>query len=158
VLLALRARLEAVSRGGRREIALADFFLGFMETALEEDEIVTKVTIPARVGWRDAYHRFTPGSEDDYPTVAVAVSLLVDDQGQVSDAEIALGGVDGSAIRAPEAAAALIGSDGGEAAAAEAARLAVTACNPSDDQRGSAAYKKDMVEVWTRRTVAACLG
>lgn len=156
VLLAHRARLEALSRRGTREIALADFFLGFMECALEEDEILTKVTIPPRARWRDAYHRFTPGSEDDYPTVAVAVSLLLE-SGVVRDAEIALGGVDASAVRAPEAAAALIGSDGGAAVASEAARLAVASCNPSDDQRGSAAYKAAMVEVWTQRTIASCL-
>jgi carbon-monoxide dehydrogenase medium subunit len=157
VLLATRAELDIVSRRGSRHVALADFFLGFMETALEEDEILTKVTIPARPGWRDAYTRFTPGSDDDYPTVGVAVSVLIDETGVVRDAEIALGGVDASAIRVPEAAAAIIGTRAEADDRASAGRLAVDGCSPSDDQRGSEAYKRAMVEVWTDRTIAACL-
>ncbi len=158
VLLAHRASLEIVSRAGTRRLPLAEFFRGLMETALAEGEIVTRVTIPPRPGWRDAYSRFTPGSEDDYPTVGVAVSLLVGADGRITDAEIALGGVDGSAIRVPEAAAALLGTGAAPAESATAAALAAAGCEPSDDQRGSADYKRAMVEVWTARSIAACLG
>jgi carbon-monoxide dehydrogenase medium subunit len=152
VLLAHRAVLALSSSAGSREAPVAEFFLGFMETAIEENEVITGVTVPSRAGWRDAYVRYTPGSDDDYPTVGVAVSLQVSD-GAITDAEIGLGGVDGCAIRATEAAESLVGTSGSEDDCRRAARLAADACSPTDDQRGSASYKTAMVDVWTRRAL-----
>ena len=152
MFLAARAAVEVARSTGSRSLPVAELFVGFMETAIDEHEIITRVTIPPRAGWRSAYTRFTPGSDDDYPTVAVAVSLQVIDA-EIVDAEIALGGVDSTAIRVPDAAAVLIGGRGGEQEARAAARLAAAACSPSDDQRGSARYKTAMVELWTRRTI-----
>ena len=157
VLLAQRARLEVLSRDGGRSIELSAFFLGFMETALGEEEIITSVQIPSRANWHDAYTRFTPGSEDDYPSVGVAVSLALGHNGRIEDAEIALGGVDSTAILVKEAAAALLGTPGSLQDRAAAARFAAAACNPGDDQRGRAQYKRDMVGVWTERTIERCL-
>lgn len=157
VLLALRSRASIAALSGTRTIGLDGFYLDFMEVALGEGEVVTDVLVPARSGWRDRYSRFTPGSEDDYPTVGVAVSLRLGDGGVIEDAEIALGGVDSRPILAAEAARSLIGTRGGGAEVEEAARHAAAHCNPSDDARGSADYKRKMVGVWVRRTVTACL-
>ena len=157
VLLALRAQVDIAAGSGTRTAGLDGFYHGFMEVALGEDELITGVAVPARTGWRDRYSRFTPGSEDDFPTVGVAVSLRVGDAGLVEDAEIALGGVDSRPILAAEAARSLIGTDGAGAALEEAARVAAAHCEPGDDARGSADYKRKMVGVWVRRTVAACL-
>lgn len=157
VLLALRSQANIAAQSGTRTVGLDRFFLGFMEVALGEDEVVTEVHIPARSGWRDRYSRFTPGSEDDYPTVGVAASLRIGDSGLIEDAEIALGGVDSRPILATEAARSLIGTAGVGASLDEAARTAAARCDPADDARGSAEYKRKMVAVWVRRTVAACL-
>jgi aerobic carbon-monoxide dehydrogenase medium subunit len=158
VLLALRSRVNIAALSGTRTIRLDGFYQSFMEVALGEDEAITDVVVPARSGWRDRYSRFTPGSEDDYPTVGVAVSLRVADSGVIEDAEIALGGVDSRPILATEAAGSLIGTTGRGAALDQAARAAAANCDPSDDSRGSAGYKRKMVDVWVRRTVTACLG
>lgn len=157
VLLSLGASANVVGPSGARTIPLSEFFVGFMESAASEDELVTEVTIPRTQGQRTRYTRFTPGSDDDYPTVGVAIALTLGDGGTVSAARIALGGVDGTAILVDAAAELLVGArpdaDLVSAVAARAAELA----NPSDDQRGSEAYKRAMVEVWTRRTLASCL-
>lgn len=158
VLLSLRARLSVQGPSGDREIGLDELYLGFMEVSLAEDEILTKVTVPSRVGWSDAYSPFTPGSEDDYPTVGVAASVKRGADGRIEDAEIALGGVDASAILVSGAAAVLRGTNGSGSDLSAAAAIAADACNPGDDQRGSATYKRAMVGVWTRRTLATCLG
>jgi CO/xanthine dehydrogenase FAD-binding subunit len=154
--MALRSRINIAELNGTRTVGLDGFYLGFMEVALEEHEVVTEVLVPTREGWRDRYSRFTPGSEDDYPTVGVAVSLRVGG-GVIEDAEIALGGVDSRPVFATEAARSLIGTNGVGAALEEAGRIAAAACEPSDDSRGSADYKRKMVGVWVRRTVAACV-
>ena len=46
VALALDATFEATSTRGTRTISAADFFVGYFTTALEPDEILTKVTFP----------------------------------------------------------------------------------------------------------------
>jgi aerobic carbon-monoxide dehydrogenase medium subunit len=157
VLLALRGRLLVSGATASREVALAEFYLGFMDVALEESELVTAAVIPSREGWRDAYSRFTPGSDDDYPTVGVAVGLRRGAGGVIEDLEIALGGVDAAAILTTDAARSLVGTRGAQADLEHAADLAAAQCNPGDDQRGSASYKRAMVKVWTVRTLAACL-
>jgi carbon-monoxide dehydrogenase medium subunit len=157
VLLALRATAVAQRSGSRREIDLASFYLGFMDVELGEDELVTEVVVASRVGWADVYSRFTPGSDDDYPTVGVAASLRREADGTISDAVLALGGVDAAAIVVPGAATAVIGTSGAPSDLGAAAEAAMAACSPGDDARGSAHYKRAMVGVWTKRTLAACL-
>jgi xanthine dehydrogenase iron-sulfur cluster and FAD-binding subunit A len=46
VVLALGGRLHAASRGGEREIPSEDFFKGPLESALENDELLTEVWVP----------------------------------------------------------------------------------------------------------------
>ncbi len=157
VLLSLGATAHIVGPSGERDVPLSEFFLGFMESAAGEDELVTEVTVPRVAGQRTHYTRFTPGSEDDYPTVGVAIAMTLDSEGTVRDARIALGGVDSTAILATEAAALLVGHRPSDELIAAAGQSAAEGANPSDDQRGSESYKRAMVDVWTRRTISACL-
>ena len=109
VLLAAGAKIRVVGPAGAREIDLASFYTGFMENLLEADELVTAIVVPISVGVRSGYQRFTPNSADDYPTVAAAVALDIDDDGLVRVARLALGGVDATAVLAHEAALSLVG-------------------------------------------------
>jgi aerobic carbon-monoxide dehydrogenase medium subunit len=156
VLLALEARARVAGPSGEREVPLAGFHTGFMETILAEDEIVTEIVIPAAAGRRAAYARFTPGSEDDYPTVGVAASVVRAGDGTVTGAVLALGGV-GPAPMLVDGAAALAGRVPGQADIEAVAAAAEETAAPFDDQRGSARYKKAMAREWTRRALRACL-
>ncbi|HUY07074.1 MAG TPA: FAD binding domain-containing protein [Acidimicrobiales bacterium] len=157
VLLSLGATAHIAGRAGERDVPLAEFFIGFMESAAGEDELVTEVTVPKIAGQRTHYTRFTPGSDDDYPTVGIAVAMTLADDGSVKDARIALGGVDSTAFLATEAASLLIGNRPTDELIAAVGESAAKSANPSDDQRGSERYKRAMVDVWTRRTLAICL-
>ena len=156
VLLALSGIVHLESASGARELALSEFFLGFMETACAPDELVTASTVPLDPTRRAHYVRYTPGSEDDYPTVGVAAALSLAEDGSVSAASLALGGVAEHAFSVPDAAG-LVGSRPGKDAISALGRAAAAASRPTDDQRGSAGYKRAMVEVMTRRAVTACL-
>ena len=158
MLLALGASAHLVGPRGEREVPLSEFFVGFMESAAEEDELVTEVTVPKIAGQVARYTRFTPGSEDDYPTVGVAFAATRDADGTVTTARIGLGGVAGTAILADDAASMLVGSRPTPELIAGVAKAAAASSSPSDDQRGSEAYKRAMIEVWTRRTVSATFG
>ena len=158
VLLALGARVRIAGPSGAREVPVAGFLRGFMETDLAEDELVTEVLVPREPGMRSAYSRFTPGSADDFPAVSVAAAVTTGPDGTVRSARIALGAVGSTAILAEAAAGLLVGRPLSAAAVAAAAEAAAAAAEPWDDRHGSAGYKRQMVRVWTRRTLESCAG
>jgi carbon-monoxide dehydrogenase medium subunit len=156
VLLALDAVAEVRSAHVRREVALAELFIGPFETALVDGELVTAVRLPALPAEaRVRYRRFTPGSENDYPTVGVAARLEAEN-GAIRRAALALAGVDARPLRLdlPQ----LQGQPVGREAWEVAGEAAAAACDPTSDQRGSAAYKRAMARLWTVRTLAAAIG
>lgn len=156
VLYALRARVRIEGPRGSREVPVADFHTGFMETVLAEDELVTQVVVPRVPGRRAAYGRFTPGSHDDYPTVNAAAGITRAADGVVTSAVLAIGGIGSTPVLLP-AAESLIGSVPGPADLDAVAATAEAAASPHDDQRGSARYKKAMAREWAARVLRACL-
>jgi carbon-monoxide dehydrogenase medium subunit len=156
VLLALSATAHLASASGTRSVPLSEFFLGFMETACAPDELVTSVSVPLDPSRRAHYIRYTPGSEDDYPTVGVAASVSVAPDGVVTAATLALGGVAEHALEVPDVSG-LVGVRPDADALRSIGEAAAAAARPSDDQRGSAGYKRAMIEVMTRRAIEACL-
>ena len=156
VLLVLDAVARMRRRGAERLIPLDAFFLGPFETALADGELLCELRVPpVAPHTRVAYTRFTPGSDNDYPTVGVAVRLEVTG-GVVRELVVGLAGVGGRPLRleCPEVRGQPPGRDAWESAAATAA----AACDPTSDQRGSASYKRAMVRLWTVRTLAALTG
>lgn len=150
-LLALGATVQVTGPSGDRQVPLEGFFTGFMETALGEAELITGVSIPVVQGQRSVYSRFTPGSLSDYPTVGVA-ACVTRDGAAVTGARLALGGVGPTALVISEAAT-LAGEDDLD----RIGRAAAEGVQPVDDRLGSAGYKRAMADVWTRRTLAACM-
>jgi carbon-monoxide dehydrogenase medium subunit len=158
VLLALGSRVTVRGPGGERSLPLDGFFRSLMETDLLEGELLAEVAIPAPLaGQSEVYLRFTPASQDDYPTVGVAVRAELDAGGVVHALALALGGVAPRPILVPDVAAGLLGRRLDPEGMAAAAAAAERACDPVDDQRGSAAYKRAMARVWTRRALESVL-
>lgn len=153
-LLALDAEVAVTGPAGRRVVPMREFGQGLMATVVGEDELVTEVLVPRDPLRRMVYRRFTPGSSDDYPTVGVAVSVSVVD-GVVADARIALGGVAGTAVLATRAAAVVRTGGLTEDMVREAAAVAAEEVRPLADHRGSAEYKRAMVQVWVGRALRA---
>ncbi len=157
-LLALDARVEVAGGRGRRHLAIDELIDGFMSTDLGPDEVITAVRVPLVDGRRSCYLRFTPGSADDYPTVAVAATAEVAD-GVPTAVRLAIGGAGPAAYLVPEAEQVEGAPEGRWAAeVAEVAEAAARRADPVDDRLGSAAYKRRMVAVWARRALERCLG
>lgn len=157
VLIALGATAELQRPTGIREVPLAGFFAGFMQTVAQADELITEVVVPVVAGRRCAYRRMTPGSQDDYPTVGVAATVTMEEDGSICGASVVLCGV-GSTPVSVDAVRVLVGTTGEADLVEGVAQAAAKSARPVDDRRGSAAYKRDMAAVWTRRALSACLG
>ncbi|HET6547145.1 MAG TPA: FAD binding domain-containing protein [Solirubrobacter sp.] len=119
VALALDAVLVVAGPGGRREIAAADFFEGFLATALEPDELLVEARFPATAA--AAFREFSRKS-GDFAVAAAAVDVALSG-GVVERARIALAGAADRPVRAREAEAALAGGPLDERSIAAAAAL-----------------------------------
>jgi len=154
LMLALDASFVLTGPRGQRTLKSDGYFLGLYETQLAADEILTHIRIPipaAGSGW--SYQKLKRKT-GDFATAAAAV-LLQMKGGSVARVAIALTNAGPTALRARAAEAALTGKPLDEASLGEAARLAMSICNPTPDQRGDVAYKTAMCGEMTRRALQA---
>lgn len=154
LMLALDASFVLSGPKGQRTLKADGYFLGLYETQLAADEILTQIRVPipaAGSGW--SYQKLKRKT-GDFATAATAV-LLQMKGGKVARVAIALTNAGPTALRARAAEAALTGKPLDEASLGEAARLAMSICNPTPDQRGDVAYKTAMCGEMTRRALQA---
>ena len=150
VLLALDADIVLRSSSGSRTVKARDFFNGPFSTALEPNEMLSEIRIPASRSQTGGAYLKLERKVGDFATVAVAVQLQMDD-GQVGSAGIGLTAVGPQNLKAERAEAALKGRVLDDAAIKEAAGLAAEAAEPKADHRGSVEYKRNVVRVFTER-------
>lgn len=158
MLLALDARAVIASPDGERVVPLAEFFVDYFESTVQEGELLRFVRIPPLpAGARVAYTKFLPRTEDDYATVAIAALLALDEDGRCREVRIGLGALGTTPLRARAVEDALRGQILTPALIDDAAVLVRDEVDPLDDVRGSAAYKREMARVWTGRTLTGLL-
>jgi aerobic carbon-monoxide dehydrogenase medium subunit len=151
-LVASDARIEIAGMHGRRIAPAAEFFQDYLTTELEPAEIVTAVIVPAPPqGTRSDYFKFVR-VDGDYATVSVAV-LLGCRKDVCSHIAVALGAVGPRPVRDRVAEAALIGKALTDEALDELGNTLAAACDPVDDVRGSAAYRRGLVPKLVSRAV-----
>ncbi len=150
VLMALGASVTAVSAAGSRVLSVEDLVSGhFLSTALEPNELITEIAIPAQSGG----HGFAEFARrhGDFAVAGAAAVVTMNGSGVESASITAFGGTNPS--RLDEAEATLQGSDGGETAVAEAAAQAASQFPTTDDIHGSADYRRALIEVLTRQAL-----
>lgn len=150
VMLAVDAEFELRSRSGRRTVKARDFFSGPFSTVLQPNEILTEIRVPAARGRSGGAYLKLERKVGDFASVGVAVQLEMDD-GKVSAAGIGLTAVGPQNLEATAAEAALRGQTLTNQLIEEAAQLAAAAAEPLADLRGSEAYKRNVVRVFTIR-------
>ncbi|MDO8753913.1 MAG: FAD binding domain-containing protein, partial [Anaerolineales bacterium] len=154
MLTALDARVQVQGAEKKREIPLSKFFLGFYTTALEPNEILTEIIIPALPSSaRAAYHKYTSISAEGRPCVALGAVADFDPDGKCLDLKIAVGAAVETPQRVHDAETMAHGSfltDELVAAIAEEYSLKL---DPLTDVRGSAWYRKEMIRVFVKRAL-----
>ena len=156
VMLALGGQVVATSSSGERTLDVDDLLVSTFTTALEPNEILTEVRVPAPDGPTGGAYLKLERKVGDFATVAAAVHLTLDD-GHIKRAGIGLTAVGSRNVRAADAEASLAGAEPTEEAFAEAGRLAAAVAEPIADVRGSAEYKKHVADVFVRRGLARAL-
>jgi carbon-monoxide dehydrogenase medium subunit len=158
VLVALNATVIATGPAGERSIPADQFFRGIMSTALNDDEIITAVTMPADATTRaSAYVKFAhPASRYAVVGAAAAVSMS---GGKCTGARVAIGGLVPHAMRLPAVEQALAATSGDAAAIRAAADNTKTSLGEdvSGDIFASAEYRAAVAPVYVARAIAAAV-
>lgn len=154
--------LQSAERG-QRTLTFPEFYRGVRQVDLAPDEMLVEINFPAlRENQRGAFLKLGLRQAQAIAVVNVAVVLTFDtsaservNDAPISEARITLGSVAPTIRRANESEAALVGRTLNPETIQRAAELAATAAQPIDDVRGSAVYRRMMVEVFTRRALMA---
>lgn len=157
VMIALAAEVEITGLEGKRTVPIDEFFYGFYATAVQEGEILTEIRIPVPPGrFGNAYHK-NERKVGDYATGGVAVQVVLDENDVCVYAGIGLTNVNPTPLRALRSEDALMGSVITDETIAAAAKFAGEDCNPSDDLRGDADYKRRVIRALTKRMIHKAL-
>ena len=146
VVLALGATLVVQGPGGTREIAATDFFTGFLETALADDELLTEIRVPKVTGAGWSFQKFNRRAQD----WAIVGAAIIHDPDGIGTG-VGLVNMDSRPVRATQTEAAV--SNG--AGAAAAAERADEGLEPSGDLNASIEFRRHLAHVLVRRGLVA---
>jgi len=152
-LIADGALLEIHGENGMRTMAVEDFCTGPGKTSLQRGEIVSHLTVPAPApGTRKVYVKHGRRVQMELATVGVAVNLTMEGN-TCQAANIVLAAVAPVPLRARQAEDLLRGQVLDADRIEAAARAAMEEARPISDVRASADYRRQMVQVLTRRAI-----
>lgn len=156
VTVTLGADFVLTSAAGERVVSAEDFYLGYMATACEANELLTEIRVPAWKAGRLWAIDEVARRKGDFAMVGVA--LWVDmDGGACADARITLFGVGGKPVRVEKAEQHLKGAALDDAALKEVERIVFEELDPDSDIHASALYRKEVGGVLTRRALSAAV-
>ncbi len=150
-LVALNARVKAASVRGKREIPMESFFVSYLETALQQDEILTAISIPYPPAHTGSSYVKESVRFGERAIASVAVSITMNGK-KSKEARIVLGATGNTPVRA--AAAEKIYNIGRNSGTEEAAGAAAEEAEPRSDMEGTREYKKQIIRVITEKALS----
>jgi carbon-monoxide dehydrogenase medium subunit len=157
-ILALDATIIARGPRGERRIPASEFFLDFLTTALQPDEVLTEVRSPVPAqghGW--SYQKLA-NQASGYAIVGVGAIVVLDADDACADIRVGVTGTAAVPWRAEATESALRGQRLDAGAVAAAADLVDAGVDPLDDLHGSAEYRRRVTRGLTRRAILEAAG
>jgi carbon-monoxide dehydrogenase medium subunit len=155
-ILALDAEIKATGPDGERWIKAKDFFVGFLTSNLEPDEILTEIKVPV---WRESKTAYLKAAQrsSGFAVVGVAVRLELEQNGICQDIAIGMTGVGDKPYRAGEVEKLLKGKKLELGLLERAASKVTSGVDPLEDINGSKEYRTHLAQVYTVRAIQAAL-
>ena len=155
IVLTLGGRMRAQSVRGERWIAAADFFVGALTTALEPDEMLVEVELPAVAPRSGSCFMEVSRRRGDFAMMGVACTVQVDREGRCNAARIGLCNAGDGPVFAREASASLVGAAIGEPEMQAAAKLVQGEIDPGGSIHASKEFQRHLAGVLTVRALKA---
>jgi carbon-monoxide dehydrogenase medium subunit len=157
--LALGLETELVIQGsaGARVVSASDFFIGWFQTALADDEVLTEIRVPKLdESWGFDYQKFTV-SEQGWAIVGACVLMRSEDD-RIVDARVSLTNMAPAPVRARETERLLVSAPAvSDDMLGLAAAAAPDGTEPGSDLTGDADYRRHLAQVLTRRALDRAL-
>jgi carbon-monoxide dehydrogenase medium subunit len=155
-LQALEAQFVLAKAGSQRTVSANDFFIDTFVTALEPEEMIREIIVPAEAAGTGTSYQKVPQPASGFAIVGVAARVRKQN-GKVSLARIGITGLSNRAYRAAAAEQALTGTPGAEAAIQAAAALAAQGVDANADLHASSDYRRHLAQVYTARALVTAL-
>jgi CO/xanthine dehydrogenase FAD-binding subunit len=158
-LLTLAAEVELASAKGVRRLPLADFLTGVRQTARRPDEVLTSLVIPdAPAGAGSSFVKLGSRRFLVISIAMVAAVVWLDGTGRIAGLRVAVGACSPVAQRLFGLEQSLVTCDPADLAGLSFPRDAFDSLSPIDDVRGSAGYRRDVLEPLVRKALAQAAG
>ena len=155
-LQALEAKLVLKSGKSERTITAKDFFEDAFTTALNPEEIVLEIIVPAEDTATGTVYEKVVQPASGFAIVGIAVRIRRS-AGKIGFTRIGVTGIANCSYRATAAEAALEGKAGSDADIQAAAALVATGVDANSDLHASADYRRHLTTVHAARAIAAAL-
>ena len=156
IALACDAVMTIAGPEGIRQVAASDFFLGTYWTALEENDILTAITMKAFPSGAGYSYKKLKRKIGDWATAACAVVVSLSG-GKIDHIRITLTNLGPTALRAHDAEEVLLGQTATTDLIKQAADRAMAICDPAEDLRGDPEYKTAMAGQMVQRAISEAL-
>ena len=160
VMIALDAEVSLQSPDGERRIPVRDLYGpdGINYLAKRADEVMTRIHVPDRSGWRATYRKLRRRGTIDFPLVGVAAAVRLGTDDVVEDARIVLGAVDTHPVWAADAAEFMRGRRLDLETIEMAAGIAYKPARPLDNADLTHYWRKRMVRIEVARALKELAG
>jgi len=157
-LLIYNASLLIQSLEGERTIPLESFLLGPGKTSLEKGEFIHSVSFPRlKDRWGAEFIKVGKRTGMAISVVNAAAAVILDQEGRIADARIALGAVGSVVIRCRETESFLAGRNPDRDIYAEAGRRVREEIRPITDVRSTVDYRLHSASVVVSRALEAAV-
>jgi CO/xanthine dehydrogenase FAD-binding subunit len=155
IMVALNGRFKLKQKNSERWVSADDFFQGIFATALEPDELMVEIVIPAMVRRTGTAFVEFARRKGDYALLGVAVLMTLDESGNCLEARLVYLNAGERPIKASQSESVLIGQKPTPALFEEAATIgAEVEINPTGDIHASQAYLRHLGKILTVRALS----
>ncbi|WP_040305831.1 xanthine dehydrogenase small subunit [Ahrensia sp. R2A130] len=139
-LIALDSALVLKSSAGERRVSVEDFYTGYRETILRENEVIAAIEIPLSKDVEFRVYKVSKRYDQDISTVCGAFSVRMDGE-KIASARIAFGGMAATPVRCRSAESLLVGKPLEALNDARISDAIEADLAPMSDMRGTANYR-----------------
>ncbi|MGG1660212.1 FAD binding domain-containing protein [Brevibacillus sp. NRS-1366] len=153
VITALRGEIVIASTSGEEIVSPEEFFLTYLLTSLQPDQMVKEVRFPVLNPSSGSAFVEVARRHGDFGIVEVAAVVDLDEKGEISFARIAVGGASPVPCAVEPAEEFLIGKSPTDEVLKEASDMAAESVEPDGDMHASADYRRELTGVMTLRAL-----
>lgn len=151
-LSCLDATVQIQSKDSKRIMPLQNLYLGYYETSLAKDELITEILIPIKSNHHSTYLKCTTRSVDDWPALGIAADIRLN-KSVIEKIRIVVGAACEIPTTLSKTESFLTGKSVSDSLLNEAENIAKTEIIPLSDELGSSEYKLHLTGIYLKRAI-----